>query len=102
MRKGLSFRKQPMEARSWRSDQVTDIKLDGKVIGYISPPNWEKSFWIARFSVIKKDMNEDKNPNCDWKWIRLTKEFKTEPEAREAVRISISELVRKYKFHYTE
>ena len=36
-----------------------------------------------RLQVMKKDINEDSNPNCEWKWITLKKESKTLIEAKE-------------------
>jgi len=42
------------------------IKLDGREIGYISPVDFK-----IYVQVVKKDIMEDGNPNCPWKWIVL-------------------------------
>ena len=58
--------------------------------------------WKVRFSVVKKDIGEDGNLNCDWKWIKLKKEFETEPEAREAVKKALPKIIETYEFHFSD
>lgn len=59
-------------------DKAThDIKFEGKVVGCIS----DQDFTI-RLMVYKEDINEDGNPNCPWKWIRLAKVSKSLSEAK--------------------
>lgn len=76
--------------RSFFSDH-TDIKLKGKEVGEISGTKElgipsVKAPYRLRFMVIKDDINEDGNPNCEWKWITLKKEFNTVDEAKEFVK----------------
>ena len=42
------------------------VKLNGKTIGNIDAETYR-----IRVCVIKKDINEDGNPNCEWKWVKL-------------------------------
>jgi hypothetical protein len=55
------------------------IKLKKKEVGTISdsPP------FHIRLMVIKKDINEDGNPNCVWRWITLAKESNSIGEAKD-------------------
>jgi len=55
-----------------------DIKLKGKVVGAIT----SKAPHRIRLEIIKKDIMEDKNPNCLWKWTTLKKEFNSVDEAK--------------------
>lgn len=50
---------------SFFSDQHC-IKINKKQCGAISDKDW-----CIRFMVYKNDINEDGNPNCDWRWIKL-------------------------------
>ena len=38
-----------------------------------------------RFMVIKKDINEDKNPNCPWKWIQLKRKSNSLQSAKDFI-----------------
>jgi hypothetical protein len=42
------------------------IKLNKKHCGSISDKDWS-----IRFMVYKDEINEDGNPNCDWRWVTL-------------------------------
>ena len=55
-----------------------EIKLKKKIVGAITS---EVPHQI-RLRIIKKDIMEDKNPNCSWKWITLKKEFNSVDEAK--------------------
>ena len=55
----------------------------------------EKPFTIY-LTVIKQDIYEDGNPNCDWKWIRLSKKSESLLEAKEWLNNSIKIILAKY------
>lgn len=79
-----TFKKQPKETglRSIASpDPVVDIKLNKKVIGFISPPYWssERHKWSIYFRIKKEVTNESR---CPWRNAKLKVEFDTEDEAR--------------------
>jgi len=62
----------------------TRIKVDTKECGYITPPNWNSpdNLWRVGISIIKKNLDEDGNPNCGWRWFRPVESFENEPSAR--------------------
>lgn len=67
-------------AGKWRSFHKPTyyIKLKKTEIGTIEPDAPHK----IRLQVTKTDINEDGNPNCEWKWITLKKEFSSVDEAK--------------------
>lgn len=84
-----------------------DIKLNGKICGSINPPlvndPWNKANgWKVYFVVIKADINEDNNPNCEWKWIGMKPVFETENEAREYVKTALPFIMTKYTLYFFE
>jgi hypothetical protein len=102
----ITFKKHPRESGSWsigHPNSDVDIKLDGKIIGIITGPAWNTpDFWIVSIQVYKNDIMEDENPNCKWKWVRFTKGFETENEAREYTKENIHAVLEKYKLYYTD
>jgi hypothetical protein len=97
----LSFKKQPKNtglSAIGNPFSVTDIKIDGKRVGLIDPPNWssKNKGWIIRFVVRKNDINEDGNPNCTWRWITLVGEYKNEELAREYLKENIGVIAAKF------
>jgi hypothetical protein len=84
------------------SNRRVDIKLNGRVIGVIQAPNWQtKPVWKIKFMVIKYDINEDSNPNCKYKWIKVKQEFDTEKDARQYIKYHTANIL-KLNFHYLE
>jgi hypothetical protein len=78
----------------WRSfdNDYHVIKLDKKECGQIVD---NKPFSI-RFTVIKDDINEDGNTNCEWKWIQFSKKSETLKEAQEFLSTNIEAIIKKY------
>ena len=68
------------------------IKLNKRKVGYIK----EVEPFKIRLMVIKKDIMEDGNPNCPWKWIALKKESKTLEEAKTFLNEKIDLILEKY------
>jgi len=66
------------------------IKIDKKVCGTID----SRSPFKIRLMVIKKDLMEDGNENCIWKWIVLKKKSESIKEAKDYLNENI-ELIRK-------
>ena len=60
-------------------DEIYHIKLNKKQVGQISAEYPHK----ISLMVIKDDINEDGNPNCQWKWIRLVRYNASVPDAKE-------------------
>jgi hypothetical protein len=50
-----------------------------------------------RLQVIKSDIMEDGNPNCDWKWITLKKESSSIQEAKDFLNDHFESINSKYK-----
>ena len=81
----------------WKSfdSDIHYIKLNGKQVGQIDP---EEPYTI-RLMVVKKDINEDGNPNCTWKRIKLVKDFKSLQEAKDFMNNNSAAIIAKYNFY---
>jgi hypothetical protein len=79
----------------------TLVKVDGKIVGYISGPWWQSKddLWHIHFSVIKTSPED--NPNCNWKWINIRDALQTEPEARTHILKNIERWSTWFEFHET-
>lgn len=64
-----------------------DIKLKGEVVGEIDDN------LTIRLMILKKDINEDGNPNCKWKWVKLKKKSSTLEEAKEFLNSNIDKII---------
>lgn len=73
------------------------IKLKKKQCGSINDKTWE-----IRLQVIKDDINEDGNPNCEWKWIQLKKKSDSLQEAKDFVNNHIEAILDKYNLYLDE
>jgi len=67
-----------------------EIKLKRKVCGMIT----DKAPYKIRLQVVKNDINEDKNPNCLWRWITLKYEGKTLQETKDFLNANIDEIIK--------
>ena len=61
------------------------IKVDGKYVGDITTVGRINFKYQVGLMVIKDDINEDRNPNCTWMWVRLNK-FETIQKAKDWIR----------------
>jgi len=77
------------------SKRSINIKVNKKVVGCIDAPNYNTpdNLYRLRFQVIKKDINEDGNPNCTWRWMFLKKKFETSDEAKEYTKLFLKKFV---------
>lgn len=71
------------------------IKLRGKSVGSID----DKPPYKIRFQVYKKDINEDGNPNCLWKWVRLKHESASLVEAKEFVKNNSEAILNQFNIY---
>ncbi len=69
-----------------------DIKIKKKKCGSIVDRTWK-----IRLMVLKDDIMEDGNANCEWKWITLKKESASLQEAKEWLNKNFVSLNEKYK-----
>lgn len=80
----------------WKSfdNPIHYIKFNKTVVGNISLN--EQEIYQIYLMVIKKDINEDKNPNCEWKWILLKQESQTLDFSKEWLNENIDLILSKY------
>lgn len=81
--------------RSFYPDTVY-IKHNKKVVGM-----FDEDFNI-RLMIEKKDINENGNPNCSWKWITLKKKSSSLDEAKSFLKENYSKIVELYNLHYSD
>ena len=62
-----------------------NIKLNGKEVGMLYKGGFDTPIDI-RFMIYKKDIMEDKNPNCLWMWKTLKYHPNTIQEAKDFIR----------------
>ena len=67
------------------------IKFKKIKIGYIDNKNFN-----IHLKVIKKDINEDGNSNCKWKWITLRKSSNSLQETKDCLNKYIDKIFEKY------
>ena len=77
---------------AWLHKPSHKILLSKNWVGSIDP---EKPYLI-RLMVMKKDLMEDKNPNCPWKWIRLKHESESLQEAKDFLNENIDAILTTY------
>lgn len=70
------------------------IKLNGGRVGQII-----HSTWAIRLMVEKKDIMEDGNKNCSWKWIQLRRKSGSLDEAKAFLKEESESLQKMYKLH---
>jgi hypothetical protein len=80
----------PTGRYAWTSNPWHEIKLNKVVVGTIGHGTWE-----IRLKVIKADINEDKNPNCPWKWITLKNKSESLDETKIFLNENINEILEK-------
>jgi hypothetical protein len=52
--------------------------------------------------IYKKDIMEDKNPNCEWRWAHFKKEFETIDVAKQWLNDNREEIFKIYRIYYQE
>lgn len=87
-------------AGRWNSFSSSEhyIKFKKQQVGLINPTAPHK----IRLQIIKPDINEDGNPNCDWKWITLKKEFTSIQEAKDFLNVNIELIFKTYNLKLLE
>lgn len=74
------------------------IKLKKRKVGQID----DETPYRIRLMVKKVDINEDGNPNCDWKWITLKKESQSLDEAKQFLKDNYAAITHRYKLNPLE
>jgi hypothetical protein len=76
-----------------------DIKVKKKVIGQIiSPSRFGADYWRIGFQIIKRDIMEDGNPNCAWRWLFVWNNATDEASARQWVIDNFDRISAAYAF----
>lgn len=86
------------------SKESIDIKLNGKICGTISAPNWttKDNNYSISLMVLKDQLEEDNNPNCNWKWVIFKFKSESEQECREFLKSNYEIIVKKYNLRFTD
>jgi hypothetical protein len=96
-----TFKKHPRQTglAGMGAADFIDIKLRKKVIGQIiSPSPLGRDHWRIGFQIVKKDIMEDGNPNCPWRWFWVKNDATDEESARSFVRLNFDRVAFVYKF----
>ena len=87
---------------SWEDPSCT-IKMNKKIVGSITvKKRWTNAPYIVMFMIVKSDINEDGNPNCEWKWITLKKEYATIQDAKQRLNENIDKITRSFNLYQME
>ena len=70
------------------------IKLKKAHVGSIVDKDWR-----IMLMVIKDDIGEDGNPNCEWRWITLNKESTSLQDAKDWLNHNFDSITKKYKLY---
>jgi len=90
---GFTFKTEKPTGRYRSFDNDThNIKLQKVEVGVICS---DKPFKI-RLQVVKKDIMEDGNKNCPWKWITFKKESETLDEAKKFLNDNFEAITSKF------
>lgn len=78
---------------------ATRLKLKRKVCGQLYEVS--AGLWRVGLMVVKKDINEDGNPNCEWRWVFFPARFESEAAARQWVNnpATIKAIQEKFTIH---
>lgn len=93
MKTRLSFRIVPREGRYRAFEQErTDIKLNGKVVGYLSGPDHYRAYndWRIRFMI------KDPAEKSGFKWITLAHRSISEADGRAFIKRVWEKILEKY------
>lgn len=77
--------------------QSVDIKLQKKVVGEISAPDWQTkdNKWTVRLTV---EGSHPSNTNCPWRWVNIRSRFDTEEAARDFVKVHLEKILEAHQF----
>ncbi len=89
--KNFTF-KTEKETSKYSSFKTCLIKLNKVEVGSISV----KMPFEIHLMVIKKDILEDKNPNCKWKWIAFKHKSESLEEAKEFLKTNYELITKNY------
>lgn len=74
------------------------IKIKGVTVGMIEDKDWHK----VSIKVLKDEERTDNNPNKDWMWVKLAREFESVAAAKTWLTENTDKLFRQFKIKTTE
>ena len=83
---------------AWLHKPYHKVFLNKNEVGSIEPDKPHK----IRLMVMKADINEDGNPNCEFKWITLKRESESLDDAKTFLNESIDAILSKYTIRIHE
>jgi hypothetical protein len=83
---------------AWLHKPYHKVFLNKNEVGSIEPDKPHK----IRLMVMKKDILEDGNCNCEWKWITLKRESESLQEAKDFLNENIDVILTKYTIRIYE
>jgi hypothetical protein len=83
---------------AWLHPAYNNILLNKENVGSID----DKKPHQIKLMVMKKDIMEDGNPNCPWKWITLKLESETLDDAKTFLNENIDAILTKYTIRIYE
>lgn len=78
----------------------SDIKLDGKVVGTLTPPTWQTRDGLWRIRLMRKATPTPERPS-EWEWVTLKFKSQDEEECRKYI-LDNSEALVKLNLHSHE
>ena len=83
---------------AWLHKPYHKVLLNKNEVGSIEPDKPHK----IKLMVMKKDIQEDNNPNCLWRWITLKRESESLQEAKDFLNENIDAILTKYTIRIYE
>jgi hypothetical protein len=83
---------------AWLHKPYHKFLLNKNEVGSIEPDKPHK----IKLMVMKKDIQEDNNPNCLWRWITLKRESESLQEAKDFLNENIDAILTKYTIRIYE
>jgi hypothetical protein len=77
---------------------IPDYEYNKKEFGRISEMKY--GVFMFSFAIEKKDIMEDGNKNCKWRWVDLKNEFHSIDEAKKFVIEVFDEINKNHTLHY--
>ncbi len=97
--KNFTFKtNKPTGKFAWTDNPNHYIKLEGKQIGSIDHETPHK----IKLMVFKKDINEDGNPNCSWKWISLKHQSSSLDDAKKYLNDNFDAIIKQFSLRKSD
>lgn len=92
----VTFKK---DSDMWSGITTIYLKIKKKEFGSLKG-SFDK--WKISIQIVKTDIMEDGNPNCEWKWITFAKIFTSDDEGKKWIQDNIEYIMKKYKVYFQD